>query len=77
MAELEVFDGSLSIRKSAASFLVVLTRVAPGYFAIPRGVIGPRPRSGYRSPSHCPKSARLPNGAEIDVNKDPAQHDQC
>ena len=76
MAELEVFDGSLSIRKAAAGLFVVLTRVAPGYFAIPRGVIGPRPGSRYHSPSHRPKSARLPNGAEIDVNKDPAQHDQ-
>ena len=77
MAELEVFDGSLSIRTSAASLCVVLARVAPGYFTIPRRVIGPRPRSGDSSASHRPKSARLSNGAEIDVNKDPAQHDQC
>src|SRR6266851_3281891 len=39
-------------------------------------MIGPRPRPGDNAPGHRVKRARLSDGAEVNVNKDSAEHDQ-
>src|SRR5437870_2475698 len=53
-----------------------LARIASSHFLIPGGMKGPSPCLTDCTPGHRLESARLADCAEIDVNKNSAEHDQ-
>ncbi len=61
---------------SSACFFVGLLRVAPGDLLVPCRMEGPSPRFAHRAANHGLESARLADGAQIDVDEDAAEHDE-
>src|SRR5579883_2228032 len=62
--------------QASERFFVGLARIAPGDLLIPGGVEGPGPGLAHRAARHGFEGAGFPDRAQVDVDEDPAQHDQ-
>src|SRR5690349_14903006 len=67
---------SLSILEPFDLILIILARVPPSRFAIPRRVVGPPPGARHHASGHRVQRTRLSNSAQIDVNKNCSEHYQ-
>src|ERR1700735_891831 len=56
-------------------FFASLTRIASRNLFVPSGMKRPGPGFAHCSANHRLKCARLADRAQVDVNEDPAQHD--
>src|ERR1700727_858067 len=58
-----------------ARFFASLTRIASRILFVPSGMKRPCPSFAHCSANHRAKRARLADRTQVDVNEDPAQHD--
>src|ERR1039458_9934136 len=61
---------------SSTLFFAGLPGIASSNFFVPCGMKGPGPRLAHRAADHRLESARLAEGALIDVDKNSAQHNE-
>src|SRR5208282_6795116 len=59
------------------SLFLRLLRVASGGFLVPRGMEGPGPRFADGAARHGLESSRFADRAQVNMNEDSAQHDEC